>query len=211
VFVVLRLHGQLKVVPEGIFLIFTKSGIEHAEETFLRARVGGVCQQRSQHKSKVRKVSRVAPPPLRQRKCVFPLDIFFSIMVSAHLRKFPFRRFGRRDNSWTSLELHHRVAPACFGILRRQSPHCPCSPASVRTDPAGIQVRGCVDVRAHTREAREPRAYRSCAPLLPALPPPGPPSQFRTVGKKIAPNCPTPQTSALFSGPHRLSGSLGSS
>jgi len=48
-------------------------------------------------------------------------------------------------------------------------------------------------------------------PLQPALPPPGPPSQFRTVGKKFAPNCPTPQTSALFSGPHRLSGSLGSS
>jgi hypothetical protein len=27
-------------------------------------------------------------------------------MVSAHLRKFLLRRFGRRDNSWTSLELH---------------------------------------------------------------------------------------------------------
>ena len=58
----------MKVVPEGTFLILSKSGIEHAEETFLRARVGGVCEQRSQHKSKVRKVSRVAPPPLRQRK-----------------------------------------------------------------------------------------------------------------------------------------------
>ena len=92
---------------------------------------------------------------------------------------------------------------------RRQPPHRPCSPASMRTGPAGIPVRGCVDVRAHTREAREPRAYRSCAPLPTALPPPGPPSQFRTVGKKFAPNCPTPQTSALFSGPHRLSGSFG--
>jgi hypothetical protein len=48
--------------------------------------------------------------------------------------------------------------------------HRPCSQASVRTGPAGIPVRGCVDVRAHTREAREPRAYRSCAPLPPALP-----------------------------------------
>jgi hypothetical protein len=48
--------------------------------------------------------------------------------------------------------------------------HRPCSPASVRTCPAGIPVRGCVDVRAHTREAREPRAYRSCTPLPPALP-----------------------------------------
>ena len=48
--------------------------------------------------------------------------------------------------------------------------HRPCSPASVRTGPAGIPVRGCVDVRAHTREAREPRAYRSCTPLPPALP-----------------------------------------
>jgi hypothetical protein len=62
------------------------------------------------------------------------------IMVSAHLRNFPFRRLGRRDNSWTSLALHHResvlfigtqfsnlytavdtpakgVASACLGIL----------------------------------------------------------------------------------------------
>jgi hypothetical protein len=54
-FVVLRLHYQLKVVPEGTSLILSKSGIEHAEETFRRARVGGVCQQRSQHKRKVRK------------------------------------------------------------------------------------------------------------------------------------------------------------
>ena len=67
-FVVLRLHCQLKVVPEGTFLILSKSGIEHAEETFRRARVGGVCQQRSQHKRKVRKRSRVAPPPLRHGK-----------------------------------------------------------------------------------------------------------------------------------------------
>jgi len=51
-----------------------------------------------------------------------------------------------------------------------QRAHRPCSPASVRTGPAGIPVRGCVDVRAHTREAREPRAYRSCTPLPPALP-----------------------------------------
>ena len=40
-FVVLRLHCQLKVVPEGTSLILSKSGIEHAEETFRRARVGG--------------------------------------------------------------------------------------------------------------------------------------------------------------------------
>jgi hypothetical protein len=38
-----------------------------------------------------------------------------------------------------------------------------------RPDPQ-LLVRGCVDVRAHTREAREPRAYRSCTPLPPALP-----------------------------------------
>jgi hypothetical protein len=75
-FVVLQLHCKLKVVLEGTSLILSKSGIEHAEETFQRARVGGVCQQRSQHKRKVRKRSRVAPPPLRQGKCVFPLYIF---------------------------------------------------------------------------------------------------------------------------------------
>jgi L-ascorbate metabolism protein UlaG (beta-lactamase superfamily) len=75
-FVVLRLHCQIKVVPEGTSLILSKSGIEHAEETFRRARVWGVCQQRSQHKRQVRKRSKVAPPPLRQRKRVLPLCIF---------------------------------------------------------------------------------------------------------------------------------------
>ena len=40
----------------------------------------------------------------------------------------------------------------------------------MRTGPAGIPVRGCVDVRAHTREVHEPRAYRRCDPLPFALP-----------------------------------------
>ncbi len=64
-------------------------------------------------------------------------------------------------------ELRTRIAGqrAC-----RAGANLPCSQASVRTCPAGIQVRGYVDVRAHTREACEPRAYRSCAPLPPALP-----------------------------------------
>ncbi len=102
-------------------------------------------------------------------------------------------------------ELRTRIAGqrAC-----RAGTHLPCSQASVRTGPAGIPVRGYVDVLAHTREAREPRAYRSCAPLPTALPPRAP-SQFRTVGKKFAPNCPTPQTLALFSGPHKTLGVCG--
>ena len=64
-------------------------------------------------------------------------------------------------------ELRTRIAGqrACRAGANR-----PCSQASVRTGPAGIPVRGYVDVRAHTREAREPRVYRSCAPLPPALP-----------------------------------------
>jgi len=66
-FVVLRLHRQLKVVSEGTLLILSKSSIEHAEEPLRRTRVGCVCQQRAQHKCKVRTVSRVAPPPIRQR------------------------------------------------------------------------------------------------------------------------------------------------
>ncbi len=43
----------------------------------------------------------------------------------------------------------------------------------MRTDPAGIPVRGCVDVREHTREAREPRACVPDVPpfLLPCPPP----------------------------------------
>ena len=100
----------------------------------------------------------------------------------------------------------HTHTPHAEGEEDSQPPHRPCSPASVRTGPAGIPVRGCVDVRAHTREAREPRAYRSCAPLPTALPPPGPPSQFRTVGKKIAPNCPTDATNfgLVFRSPQTL-------
>ncbi len=79
-FVVLRLHCQLKVVPEGTSLILSKSGIEHAEETFQRARVGGVCQQHSQHRRKVRNRSRVAPPPLRKTICKSgPLSDSFNI------------------------------------------------------------------------------------------------------------------------------------
>ncbi len=146
-------------------MIFTKSGIEHAEETFRRARVGGVCQQRSQHKSKVRKVSRVAPPPLRQRKCVFPLDIFFSIVVSAHLRKFPFRRFGRRDNSWTSLELHHRVAPACFGILRRQSDERCRNKRERHGGGAPMMSKSCLSCQTF-RTPTGPAARPACAPAL---------------------------------------------
>jgi hypothetical protein len=73
-----------------------------------------------------------------------------------------------------------------------QRAHRPCSPASVRTGPAGIPVRGCVDVRAHTREAREPRAYRSCTPLPHALPSSS--SSLSPVSdslQKNSPNCPT--------------------
>ena len=64
----------------------------------------------------------------------------------------------------------HTYTPHAEGEEDSQPPHRPCNPASVLTGPAGIPVRGCVDVRAHTREAREPRAYRSCTPLPPALP-----------------------------------------
>jgi hypothetical protein len=89
-----------------------------------------------------------------------------------------------------------------------QRAHRPCSPASVRTGPTGIPVRGCVGVCAHTREAREPRAYRSCAPLLPALPSSSSSlsPQFRTVGKKFAPNCPTDPTNfgLVFRSPQTL-------
>ncbi len=38
-FVVMLLNCQLKVVPERISLILSKNDIEHAEETFRRARV----------------------------------------------------------------------------------------------------------------------------------------------------------------------------
>ena len=49
-FVVLKLHCQLKVVPEGSLLILSESGIEHAKEPLRRATVGCVCQHRAQQR-----------------------------------------------------------------------------------------------------------------------------------------------------------------
>jgi hypothetical protein len=49
-FVVLRLHCQLKVVSKRSTLI--KSGIEHFEDTFWRARVGGVFSNARKTKAK---------------------------------------------------------------------------------------------------------------------------------------------------------------
>ena len=89
-------------------------------------------------------------------------------------------------------ELRTRIARERAG----QRAHRPCSPASVRTGPAGIPVRGCVDVRAHTREAREPRAYRSCTPLPPALPSS---SSSLSVSDSWQKNCPQ-----LSNRPHKL-------
>ena len=69
----------------------------------------------------------------------------------------------------------------------------------MRTGPAGIPVRGCVGVRADTRGAREPRAYRSCArrpsacpALLLVLP-------LTTVSDSLQKNCPQ-----LSNRPHKL-------
>ena len=89
----------------------------------------------------------------------------------------------------------------------------------VRTGPAArpacapaLQVFRCVGtwMCAHTPGKRVSLVHTAAAPpfRLPC-PPPRAPSQFRTVGKKFAPNCPTPQTLALFSVPHRLSGLWG--
>jgi hypothetical protein len=85
-----------------------------------------------------------------------------------------------------------------------------CAQGSPGSEPAGPVRTG-------------PAARPACAPALqvfrcvgtwmcaytPAVLPPRAPSQFRTVGKKFAPNCPTPQTLALFSGPHKTLGVCG--
>ena len=131
----------------------------------------------------------------------------------------------RPRSTWVSLRTARQVVKPNVEELRaRPARKDHLSGAGVRDagrpDPQ-LLVRGCVDVRAHTREAREPRAYRSCTPLPPALPSSSSsalhlplrtttePIQSVTRNRKM--NCPTPQTSALFSGPHGLSGSLGTS
>jgi hypothetical protein len=89
----------------------------------------------------------------------------------------------------------------------------------VRTGPAArpayapaLQVFRCVGtwMCAHTPGKRVSLVRTAAAPpfRLPC-PPPRAPSQFRTVGKNFAPNCPTPQTLALFSGPHKTLGVCG--
>jgi hypothetical protein len=57
-------------------------------------------------------------------------------------------------------------------------------------------VRGFVDVIAHTREAHEPRANRSCDPLPPALPSS---SSSLSVSDSLQKNCPQ-----LSNRPHKL-------
>jgi hypothetical protein len=84
----------------------------------------------------------------------------------------------------------------------------------VRAMQAG-QTRSC-GARAHTH--KHPRtempavgSHATCAAALPSgSPPPRLPFQ-RSFGQLKIVNRPTPQTSALFSGPHGLSGSLGTS
>ena len=76
-----------------------------------------------------------------------------------------------------------------------------CSAATGRvgengTGPAGIQVRGCVDVRVHTREACEPRAVRSCVHLPTAL---SSSSSSLSVSDSCQKNCPQ-----LSNRPHKL-------
>jgi hypothetical protein len=75
------------------------------------------------------------------------------------------------------LNCTHTHTPHTEGEEDSQPPHRPCSPASGLTGPAGILVRGCVDVCAHTREAREPsqcvqqlRPPTACPALVLVLP-----------------------------------------
>ena len=207
-----RFLSQLKVVPEGPSLILSKSGIEHAEETFLRVRVGG------SH------TTDCGPPGgggLEQYPFESPLCARLARPCPAHAvpRSSPlFAPIPR--STWVSLRTARQVVTPNVEELRVCAQGSPvrCGCARCR------QARPAAVVRAHTHTStRAQRCLRSAHTQLAQLPyPPDPPptcppfvtcdlSFQRSFGQLKIVNRPTPQTSALFSGPHGLSGSLGTS
>jgi hypothetical protein len=120
----------------------------------------------------------------------------------------PSKHLGKPANGSPGREAQRGGAP---GPACAQGPPVRCGCARCR------QARPAAVVRAHTHTStRAQRCLRSAhtqlaqLPYPPAPPPPRLPFQ-RSFGQLKIVNRPTPQTSALFSGPHGLSGSLGTS
>ena len=121
----------------------------------------------------------------------------------------------RPRSTWVSLRTARQVVKPNVEELRARPARITCQ-VRVRTMQAG-QTRSC-GARAHTH--KHPRtempavgSHAICAAALTSGSPPAPSSlstQFRTVENCQLSN-PTNKTSALFSGPHGLSGSLGTS
>jgi hypothetical protein len=120
----------------------------------------------------------------------------------------------RPRSTWVSRRTARQVVKSNVEELRARPAH------KDRRSGAGARDAGRPDpqlwcARAHAqapahRDAcgRLTRNLRSCPTLRL---PPRPVLPFNTVGQLKIVNRPTPQTSALFSGPHGLSGSLGTS
>ncbi len=120
----------------------------------------------------------------------------------------PYKHLGKPANGSPGREtqLGGAAGPACA----QGSPvRCGCARCRQARPAAVVRARTHTSTRtqrcllsAHTQLAQ--------LPYPPAPPPPRPPFQHSFGQLKIV-NRPTPQTSALFSGPHGLSGSLGTS
>ena len=129
----------------------------------------------------------------------------------------------RPRSTWVSLRRARQVVKPNVEELRVVKPNVEELPACAQGSPVRCgcarcrQARPAAVVRARTHTStRAQRCLRSAhtqlaqLPYPPAPPPPRLPFQ-RSFGQLKIVNRPTPQTSALFSGPHQLSGSLGTS
>ncbi len=105
-----------------------------------------------------------------------------------------------------------------MAALLLEPPTPPTCPAARPACVLALQVFRCVGawMCEHTPGKRVSLVRTAAAsPFLLPCPPPRPPSQFQTVGKKIAPNCPTDPTNfglvfrSPVGTPHRLSGLWG--
>ena len=145
------------------------------------------------------------PPPIATRAALA------GARCPAQLTSFcpaPSKHLGKPANGSPGREAQRGGAP---GPACAQGSPVRCGCARCR------QARPAAVVRAHTHTStRAQRCLRSAHTQLAQLPyPPAPapprlPFQ-RSFGQLKIVNRPTPQTSALFSGPHGLSGSLGTS
>ena len=120
----------------------------------------------------------------------------------------------RPRSTWVSLRTARQVVKPNVEELRaacaQGSPvRCGCARCRQARPAAVVRARTHTSTRAQ-RCLRSAHTQLAQLPYPPAPPPPRLPFQ-RSFGQLKIVNRPTPQTSALFSGPHGLSGSLGTS